>query len=699
MKRNTRFSANSFARFFALALLSTLLAPALLVAQATEQVGFHVFGTGGNGGPFGVVNLCPNQASPYTHWDLREFPSCGVPYEINGTIPGAGQPGVGATVGAVRLAAGTWSAASPAYINLFDNSSNTPGACPTFPTQDNRNCVAWDPAFPFGFNVLGVTYLWRNASTGIMLESDITMNPNRQWQGSPPVCNTGSPFGIETVMVHEFGHLLGLAHPNQFGCANDDPTAQTRMFSAIGNNCNTALHQADRDGINFLYTADLGDAADPRYPSLIHDPTTLNGRVLSGVRLLRPNDGAEHLFGIFKDPLINNSPRYQYEWLALCCGGIDDHPRECDARLVDRDQFDDGVAMFAECLDDGTLASPMRVVMGVLTANDVRGRTHDYATTPMFVNGWFDWNSDGDWDDAGEHAINGLRTTAQGVFTRQVTVPPGTRCDVQSRFRLDWGENVGRTAAAVEPTLNLVRYAAQYGEVEDYVGLKGFGPGTGDPPWHEYCHQIFGFVLGFPVSGAAVNFDEVCHPPEPDWGGAVPAPYFPVGGSECMSSTLTLTLDIDQDGQADELIGLTGPVCVTRSDPYFDPDTGLRVIDTVMDSLEMVGSSEFAGAISLHLAPGWQSKGQIRQSLEAAEAGVDLSPEMPADSYFDVYFQVESETLGASEVAGPAKVTAQIGTVPPGKVIDDGKPHEVPPHEVPDENPSEEFPSHAPDQP
>ena len=72
----------------ALGLLVALLVPSLAVAQpGIEPVGFHVFGTGNNGGPFGVVNLCPNQRSPYIHWDLREFPSCGVPYEINGTIP------------------------------------------------------------------------------------------------------------------------------------------------------------------------------------------------------------------------------------------------------------------------------------------------------------------------------------------------------------------------------------------------------------------------------------------------------------------------------------------------------------------------------------------------------------------------------------------------------------------------------------
>lgn len=676
-----------------LILILATLAPADLQGQqpTIEQVGFHVFGPAGGGGPFvpfaGV--LCPNDVPPFLHWDLREFPSCGVPYEINGSIPLVGgitsQPGVARTNTAVRLAANTWSAAAPAYINLFDNSAATPTACPVAPTMDNRNCVAWDPAFSFtGF--LGVTFLWRNATTGIMLESDITMNPLYRWQGSPPTCTGGAPYGIQAVLLHELGHFLGLAHPDQFApgqtsCVDDDTGQQSRMFSIINNSCNTQLHQADRDGINYLYTADLGDAADPSYPSLIHDPATPSGRVLSGVPLLQPNDGAEHLFGIYADPLSNNSPRYQYEWMALCCGAIDDHPSECDARLVDNDNFDDGVAIIGTCLPDNTLASPLRVLMGVLTSRDVIGRVHDYTTRPMFLNSWFDWNNDGDWDDGNEHVVNGLRINGRGIFARQIPVPPDTPCDVKSRFRLDWGEDVGRRAP-IEPSLNLVRYAAQHGEVEDYIGLKPL-------PWNVYCHEVQGFDVGFPAVLSRVNIDEICHPPKIKFPIEEPNPVFPAGGSECMESTLTLDLDVDGDNEPDEVIGFTGPVCVTRSDPYFDPNTGLKVIDTVMDSLEMVGSSEFAGTMIVRLAPDFTTIGQIRQTEEAAAMGVDISLETPADSFFNVYFQVESETMGLSEIVGPADVTAQITSVPPGEVIGEEPPPEDP-DQIPTETPPED---------
>ena len=278
------------------------------------------------------------------------------------------------------------------------------------------------------------------------------------------------------------------------------------------------------------------------------------------------------------------------------------------------------------------------------------------------------------YHDGNEHVVNGLRFNAGGVFARQIPVPPNTPCDVKSRFRLDWGEDVGRRAP-IEPTLNLVRYAAQYGEVEDYIGLKPF-------PWNVYCHEVSGFDVGFPAVLSRVNIDEICHPPKGSGLTPVPAP-FPVGGSECMESTLTLDLDIDGDETTDEVIGLTGPVCVTRSDPYFDPNTGLRVIDTVMTSLEMIGSSEFAGSIAVRLAPGTETIGQIRQTEEAAAMGIDVSLETPADSYFQVFFQIESETMGISEIVGPAEVTAQISSVPPGEVIGE----QPPPHDHPDQNP------------
>lgn len=644
--------------------LALLAAPAVEAQPSLESIGFHVFGTGGSGGPFGVTNLCPNAVSPFLHWDLREFPSCEVPYEVNGNIPAPGNPGAAAAIAAVDLAAGSWTGVSPAYITLFNNNAGAPNACPQAPGFDARNCVAWDPAFPFGGGVLGVTYVWRNAATGILTESDITMNPvpaGSTWQGSPPACGP-FPVGIQAVMTHEFGHLLGLAHPNQFGCANDDPGGATIMAAFYTDACKTALHQADQDGANYLYTADLGDHPDPPYPTKVHSGVP-SGRILSSLALETPDNGPEHLFGIFLDSNSANFPRYQYEWLAFQDGAIDDHPQECEARPLDA--FDDGVSINGTCLSNGTLASPLRVSISVKTSPDVRGRSHTYnAANPMYLNGFFDWNGDGDFVDLNEHAIGtiggGVKVYATGVYPFSVPVPPGTRCNVRSRFRLDWREDVGQVMTAIEPSLVLDRGAAQHGEVEDHLNLFPV------VPWNTYCHVLDPIKVFFPQVGIRLRLRRVWHLPIPRW----PRPIqtvFPPGGEECMESTVVADLDYNEDEKIDEVIGLTGPVCVRRSDPYVNPDTGLNAIDIEMTSLEVTGFSELAGQLTIRLAPGFPSLGEINQTLEAAETGVDISEETPADSFFEVYFEVDSETLGVSEPAGPARVEAEIASVPPGE--------------------------------
>ena len=237
------------------------------------------------------------------------------------------------------------------------------------------------------------------------------------------------------------------------------------------------LSRDDMDGVNFLYTPDLGDAPDPfagfnHYPSLVHGPTA-RGR-LNGVQLFAPAAGAEHLFGLFGRGV---APRYQYEWLGREGGRIDDHELECEARVPNRDAFDDGVSFggpFFGNFEPG--GDPIPVTVHVQTAADIAGGAHVYDTAnSMYINGWFDWNADGDWDDAGEHVIGAaagqFSVLVPGPYMFNVAAPAGARPGGFSRFRLDYREDVGQVRA-VDPTLMLTRGAAQFGEVEDYpIGI------------------------------------------------------------------------------------------------------------------------------------------------------------------------------------------------------------------------------------
>jgi hypothetical protein len=86
------------------------------------------------------------------------------------------------------------------------------------------------------------------------------------------------------------------------------------------------------------------------------------------------------------------------------------------------------------------------------------------------LDAWYDWNADGDWDDSGEHVVQGL-TLVTGVNVVPITPPlDATAGTTFARFRL------------TEQGVNSPRGDAGVGEVEDYaveVGPNALGPNTG----------------------------------------------------------------------------------------------------------------------------------------------------------------------------------------------------------------------------
>ncbi len=140
------------------------------------------------------------------------------------------------------------------------------------------------------------------------------------------------------------------------------------------------LERADRDSVNFLYTADMGDAPDNKvngnptntYQTYVHSQNNIAGAAgqLNGEQLHQPALGPTHLFG---------TPGYRWEWL----GPDEDGPFfECEALVPNLDSYDDGVA----------LPSPMkkgfvnRVTVFVSYAN-VPGRYAQGANDDVYLNG------------------------------------------------------------------------------------------------------------------------------------------------------------------------------------------------------------------------------------------------------------------------------------------------------------------------
>lgn len=378
-----------------------------------------------------------------------------------------------------------------------------------------------------GVRIPASTSNHRDAMTGITLESDIILNGQHyRWSTnlaagaamvfSPPVA--ASNVDVQTIVVHEAGHFVGLHHP---------PPGTPNAIMLPGPNVRRLPLQNDQDGANFLYTPDLGDAPDPftgfnQYPSLVHTDTA--SRVLNEQFLRVPARGAKHLFGIMKDGagnLIdrdgNGQPDYQFEWLGV---EIDDHPTECESRQIDRDLFDDGVS-YSGPLRRG---QPIFVTIFFNTNGQAGRYAVGEADRMLYINAWKDWNGDGVWDHAaappdrggglppivpaqatppcviprpsGEYILhwegtpgadfrysNNFCGSAQPAATRRqvtfvITPPENTTEDkFFSRFRLDYGEDVGFVKwLDPTPTTRYDKGAAQFGEVEDYVEEIGEPP-------------------------------------------------------------------------------------------------------------------------------------------------------------------------------------------------------------------------------
>lgn len=86
--------------------------------------------------------------------------------------------------------------------------------------------------------------------------------------------------------------------------------------------------------------------------------------------------------------------------------------------------------------------------------------------SPAYLQGWIDFNGDGDWSDAGEQIVTNLLVSASGLQNVTFSTPANAVSRTFARFRLSQTQNVGPTGRAAT------------GEVEDYVYDIVNGPRT-----------------------------------------------------------------------------------------------------------------------------------------------------------------------------------------------------------------------------
>lgn len=124
----------------------------------------------------------------------------------------------------------------------------------------------------------------------------------------------------------------------------------------------------------------------------------------------------------------------------------------------------------------------------------------------------------------------------------------------------------------------------------------------------------------------------------------------PLGGVDQLNSLGTILLDLNCSGTPGPQVDLRGPTVIRRSDPAGG------TIDTQMTSMDLTGLGSF-GPVIVRLNPERPSTGKITE-LRPGQG-------FPANSFFDVFFEIEIPGSGTVVNTEPVKMGTTIYEIPP----------------------------------
>jgi len=198
---------------------------------------------------------------------------------------------------AVSRAFATWSDVSTASV-----AAEFVGYTSADPFVDDGATVIGFRARPDLDRTLGATTFALETSTGRIVESDIFLNSSFQWSAT----QTGTPgrYDVESIALHEVGHLLGLSHSALGETEFVDATRRrvigkgSVMFPIAfpaGNILDRTLRTDDKAGISDLY----GTTAFVRQTGSISGRVRLNGEGVFGAHVIAFNPSTNETVGAF----------------------------------------------------------------------------------------------------------------------------------------------------------------------------------------------------------------------------------------------------------------------------------------------------------------------------------------------------------------------------------------------------------------
>ncbi|MBW2736413.1 MAG: matrixin family metalloprotease, partial [Deltaproteobacteria bacterium] len=186
--------------------------------------------------------ILPTSAHAYTLYDDGEghvlyWPTPKMEVVID-TSALVGAPGA---ADEIRAAFFAWSSAGSPYAPVF-REARVIGECEA---RDGINAVRWiQQSWPFAANMPGMTVIWAEKGTGVILEVDILLNAEHyQWSTSSHT--SPAHVDIRNVLTHEVGHFTGLGH-------STDPDATMYTFSNKGEQKKRTLEDDDLAGLASL---------------------------------------------------------------------------------------------------------------------------------------------------------------------------------------------------------------------------------------------------------------------------------------------------------------------------------------------------------------------------------------------------------------------------------------------------------------